>query len=334
MLVGIPLFFEVGVVLLMPLVLLAARGRQTSVLRAGLPALAGLSVLHGLMPPHPAPLLAIGMLHADLGRTLALGLLVAIPTVIVAGPLFGSWISRRIVAQPPGRLVDSLAGARTGRSPAPGVTAATLLLPVGLMLLRTVVELSGSKSAAASVMIVLGHPVVALLLSVLLAGVTLGAGLGRSAAQISTSLTEALPPIASILVIIGAGGGLKQTLIETGVGETIARAAQGSTMSPLLLGWLVAVAIRLATGSATVATITAAGILAPLATGHGVDPSLLALAIGSGSLFFSHVNDAGFWLVKEYFGMSVAGTLASWSVLETLISIVGLACVLALSAVL
>jgi GntP family gluconate:H+ symporter len=371
-LIGLPLFFEVGVVLLVPVVLLVSLRSRANLLRIGIPALAGLSVLHGLVPPHPGPLVAIDALKADLGTTLALGLLVAIPTVILAGPVFGNLISRYVVIEHPRQILPEheMAGAgaparadlapgdelrnpgapaetsaRTGGAGgAPGYafrrpdvvpTVLTVLLPVALMLLRAIGEVVlDPESTLSKVLVIAGTPVVALLAGVIVGMFTLGARVGMDRGQISASLGGALPGIAGILLIVAAGGGFKQTLIDAGVGEVVGNAAKGANLSPLLLGWLVAVGIRLATGSATVATITAAGIVAPLAASldqPGV--ALLALAIGSGSLFFSHVNDAGFWLVKEYFGMTVGQTLKTWSVMETIISVCGLVFVLLLNIV-
>jgi GntP family gluconate:H+ symporter len=355
--IGLPLFFEVGVVLLVPVVLLVARRSGLPLLLVGLPALAGLSVLHGLVPPHPGPLVAVAALNADVGLTLALGLLVAIPTVIVAGPVFAMVVSRYVVAAVPAQLVPTRepvpigAGAadvglgRVGADPPsparvrrPGFlpTLATVLLPVLLMLARALAELLlpvGNHVRAA--LDVAGTPVVALLAGVLVAIGTLGARAGLDRRAISASLAGGLPPIAGILLIVAAGGGFKQTLVDAGVGDLIGALATGANLSAVLLGWLVAVGIRVATGSATVATIAAAGIVAPLAVGRtGTELALVVLAIGAGSLFFSHVNDAGFWLVKEYFGLTVGQTLATWSVLETLISVVGLAGVLLLAALL
>jgi gluconate:H+ symporter, GntP family len=355
-LVGIPLFFEVGVVLLVPIVLLVGRRTDVPLVKVGVPALAGLSVLHGFVPPHPGPLAAIAALNADLGLTLALGLLVAVPTVILAGPLYGSFISRYVTARPrPAREPDhepdgetdreaDRAAGRVDAGPEPAVvrtpgfgpTVATVLLPVLLMLARAVGELllaDGSRPRA--VLDAVGEPVVAMLAGVLLAMLTLGRAAGMDRSRISASLAGSLAAIAGILLIVAAGGGFKQTLVDAGVGGVVADAASGAHLSPLLLGWLVAVGIRLATGSATVATITAAGIVGPLAAGLGrPEVALLVLAIGAGSLFFSHLNDAGFWLVKEYFGLSVYDTIRSWSVLETIVSVVGLLAVLLLSVVL
>jgi GntP family gluconate:H+ symporter len=368
-LIGIPLFFEIGVVLLIPIVLLVARRSQQPVLRIGIPALAGLSVLHGFVPPHPGPLVAISSLHADLGLVLLFGLIVAIPAVIVAGPLFGSFISARVHVAQPASLVAAGAGGRetatvgsTGlgpedddtdlghpveaggtdaderprRQPGLGATVATILLPIVLMLIRAVVELTvdDPENGLQKVTDVLGNPSVALLIGLIVAMFTLGTAVGFDRERIAGITGGALPAIAGILLIVAAGGGFKQLLVDSGVGGLIADWANGANFSPLVLGWLVAVGIRLATGSATVATITAAGIVAPLA--EGLDSptlALLCLAVGAGSLFFSHVNDAGFWLVKEYFGMTVGQTIKSWSVMETIISVVGLLMVLLLSVV-
>jgi GntP family gluconate:H+ symporter len=355
-LIGLPLFFEVGVVLLVPIVLLAAQRTDVPLLKIGIPALAGLSVLHGLVPPHPGPLIAVANLNADLGLTLALGLICAIPTVIIAGPIFGNFIAKRVPLAVPAALVPAggpdLPAAHgdlmdvTGKDPdlppdatpagrrKPSFAAAvlTILLPIVLMLLRAVAELTLAEgSGLRTALEVVGNPVVALLAGVLLAMWTLGKRAGFDRVRTSEVIGGALPPIAGILLIVAAGGGFKQVLVDAGVGAVVADAAQDANINVLVLGFLVAVGIRVATGSATVATITAAGIVAPLAaTLDKPEVSLLALAIGCGSLFFSHVNDAGFWLVKEYFGMTVGQTIKTWSVMETIISVVGFACVMAL----
>jgi GntP family gluconate:H+ symporter len=327
--IGLPLFFEVGVVLLVPVVLLVARRSGLPLLLVGIPALAGLSVLHGLVPPHPGPLVAIDALKADLGLTLALGLVAAVPTVIIAGPVFARLISRYVRVEVPAALVPERGPAAARRRPGFLPTLLTVLLPVVLMLLRAVGELTlPDDSRLRAALDVAGTPVVALLAGVLVAIFTLGARTGLGRRGISDSLGGALPPIAGILLIVAAGGGFKQTLVDAGVGNLIGELAKGANLSAILLGWLVAVGIRVATGSATVATITASGIVAPLATGlGGTELALVVLAVGAGSLFFSHVNDAGFWLVKEYFGLTVGQTIATWSVMETIISVVGLAAV-------
>ena len=330
----------------------------------GIPALAGLSVLHGLVPPHPGPLVAISTLKADLGVTLALGLLVAVPTVIIAGPLFGRVAARWVHAEPPAGLLKEYderdpaapaapearetreapeAGSRRrrrragpARRPGFAVTVGTVLLPVVLMLGKAVADIwLDEDSTARTVLDAIGTPLFALLAAVVVAMFTLGLGTGLGRDRLAASISASLPPIAGILLIVGAGGGFKQTLIDSGVAKAITQAADGANISALLLGWLVAVGIRLATGSATVATISSAGIVAPLASGMSTThAALLVLAIGSGSLFFSHVNDAGFWLVKEYFGMSVGETIKTWSVMETIISVVSIVFILLLNLVL
>ncbi|WP_327005175.1 GntP family permease [Dactylosporangium sp. NBC_01737] len=390
MIIGIPLFFEVGVVLLIPVIFLVARRAGTSIVRVGIPALAGLSVMHGLVPPHPGPLIAIDALHADLGQTLAFGLLVAVPTVIIAGPLYGIWIGRFVNPTPPARLVAAF-GIRSAPAPTPApvpaavaagdgasggvaqrasdkaddtvepsaqgavgddidvddpedrptsrpgfvLTLATVLLPVVLMLGRAVADITLDKgNRARTVLDFLGDPFVALLLAVLVALFTFGYLRGFSRQKVSDLVAGSLLPIAGIIFIIGAGGGFKQTLVAVGIGDAIGKAAAASGISALLLGWLISVGIRLATGSATVATVTAAGLMAPLLSQlPDTNTALLALAIGSGSLFLSHVNDAGFWLVKEYFGMTVGETFKTWSAMETIISVVSIVLILALGVV-
>ena len=288
-LIGIPLFFEVGIVLLIPVVMIVARHSRQPLVLVGIPALAGLSALHGLVPPHPGPLIAIDAVGANLGLTLAFGLLVSVPTVIV------------------------------------------------LMLARTVVEtaLPGDDGALTTVALFLGQPVVALLLTVLVTMAALGTRLGSSPQEVSERVGASLAPIAGILLIVGAGGGFKQTLVDSGIATVIASWIQQAAVPAIIAGWLVAVAVRLATGSATVATITAAGIMTPLAASMpATESTLLVLAIGAGSVFLSHVNDAGFWLVKEYFGMSVGQTFKTWSLMETILSVVALAVITVLALIL
>ncbi|MDN3352109.1 gluconate:H+ symporter [Actinomadura sp. DC4] len=338
-LIGLPMFFEIGLVLLVPVVLLVAKRSGQPLMLVGIPALAGLSVLHGLVPPHPGPLVAVSTVKADLGVTLALGLLVAVPTVIIAGPLFGRVAARWVHAEPPAELVeDDPEEEETTPQRRPGfaLTVATVLLPVVLMLGKAVADVWLDKGdTVRTVLDAIGTPLFALLVAVVVAMFTLGLSAGFGRERIASIVAESLPPIAGILLIVGAGGGFKQTLIDSGVSKTITQAADGANISALLLAWLVAVGIRLATGSATVATISAAGIVAPLATGMSTShTALLVLAIGSGSLFFSHVNDAGFWLVKEYYGMSVGETIKTWSLMETIISVVSIVLIMLLNLVL
>lgn len=336
-LVGIPLFFEIGFVLLIPLVFIVARRTGMPILKIGIPLLAGLSVVHGLVPPHPGPLLAIGIYNADIGRTIFYGLLVGLPTAIVAGPLFGSLIARRIPGSPSPELVAQLAHEPEARAlPGFGVTLATVLLPVFLMLLKTLADVVLPEQHGVRVwMDMIGHPITALLAALVLALYTFGAARGFTRRQVLKFLDDSLAPTAAIVLIIGAGGGFKQMLVASGVGQAIGGMAVHAQVSPLLLAWLVAGLIRVATGSATVATITGAGIVAPVVgLMPDVNRELLVLATGAGSLILSHVNDAGFWLVKQYFGMSVGETFRTWTAMETILSVVALGLILGLDALL
>jgi GntP family gluconate:H+ symporter len=334
--IGLPMFFEIGLVLLMPVIYLVARRAQLSLIAVGIPALAGLSAMHGLVPPHPGPLTAIGALGADLGLTLALGVAVAVPTVVLAGPVFARYADRWVgTVAVPDRFeatpADSLA-----KRPSFAVTLGSVLLPVVLMMGKALADIfiEDPTNMSRRVLDTLGTPLIALLIAVLVGMYTLGKGAGMDRRAIATSVETALPAIAGILLIVAAGGGFKQSLVDTGIGTLVAEWVSSSNVSVLLLAWFVAVLIRLATGSATVATVTASGLLAPLTASLSTgETSLMVLAIGAGSVFFSHVNDAGFWLVKEYFGLSVGQTLKSWSLMETLLSVSGLVFVLALGVV-
>lgn len=345
MLLGIPLFFEVGIVLLIPVVILAARRSNLPLILLGIPALAGLSALHALIPPHPGPLIAVDALAANLGLTLALGLLVAVPVVVISGPLSAKVMARWVPISAPPTItkpadVDNpSSGQGDGLRPRPSVTRGlfVVLLPVAMMLSRTVVESLqvDEHSAIYTTFEFLGEPIVALLATVIAGLILLGFLQGSTATEVSQTVGDSFGPIAGVILIVGAGGGFKQTLVDTGVAEVIGSWVQDAPVPTLAAGWLVAVFIRLATGSATVATVTAAGIMAPLAEGMGsAEISLLVLAIGAGSVFFSHVNDAGFWLVKEYFGMTVPQTLKTWSLMETILSVSALIMILVLNLIL
>jgi gluconate:H+ symporter, GntP family len=346
--IGLPMFFEIGVVILVPIIVLVARRTHNPLMRVGIPALAGLSILHGLVPPHPGPVTAINLLHANLGYTLILGLIVAVPTLIIAGPLLAVLITKWVPVMAPdlesgpeaARVGnddkhDAMPDAEPAKRPSFFAALVSIVLAVLLMLVGAIGALTlGADNSVRKVTDFVGTPAVALLVAVLVAMVALGRGAGMNRDQINTSLGAGLPGVASILLIVAAGGGFKQMLVDSGVANVVADAAKHSHFSPLLLGWLVAVGIRLATGSATVATITAAGIVSGL--GSSLDAphlALLVLAVGSGSLFFSHVNDAGFWLVKEYFGLTVWQTIKSWSVMETVVSVVAFGFVLVLNVI-
>ena len=341
--IGIPMFFEIGLVLLIPVVMLAVHRSQGPAMRLGIPALAGLSVLHGFIPPHPGPLAAIAILHANVGVTLALGLLVALPTVAIAGPLYGMIASRLVpigaagagLAVTQGGTAKASDDAKPTHAPSFGTVMATLLFPLVLMLAKAGADIGMDKaSPLRPVLDFVGDPVFALLMAVLLAMVTFGTAVGFTPAVLGKKIGASLMPVVGVMLIVGAGGGFKQSLVDGGTGAAIAKIALAAGLSTLLLGWIVAVLIRLATGSATVATVTAAGIVAPLATGLApAQLSLVVLSVGAGSLFFSHVNDAGFWLVKEYFGMTVGQTIKTWSLMETVISVMGLLLTFGLSLI-
>jgi GntP family gluconate:H+ symporter len=336
MLVGLPLFFETGLVLLMPVIGaalsampgVAGKDRDRVRLQVMLPALAGLSVVHALVPPHPGPLLAVSLLGANLGRTMLYGLAVAIPTAIVSGPLLARFLSRGVpIVNLP--LEDDVA---LGRAPPNWASALVVLTPVVLIAGG---QFEGLLPAAARAqwawLIGFSNPVLALLLTNLLALPLLFGRALADRALLDTVWAEAVKPAGAILLAIGAGGGLKQVLVGAGLSNLLAGVALHSHLSPLVLAWFVAVCIRLATGSATVATITAAGLMKTLLAVSGVSPEWMVLAIGAGSLFFSHVNDPGFWLVRGYLGVSTAGNFRTWSVVETVISVVGLFGVLCFS---
>lgn len=323
--VGLPVFFEVGFVLLVPLIFTLAAETGASLVTLGIPLLAGLSVVHGLVPPHPAALAAVGIYHADVGKTLVDALLVGIPTAIIAGPLYGQLIGRRIHKPVPAEMKAQLtvSGRATGHLPRFSHAVGVALLPVVLMLAPFGAKLAlPDGSGLRQVLDFVGDPVVAMLVATLGAFLVLGTFRGMTRRQILKLSHDGLGPIAPILLVIGAGGAFNHVLVDSGVGRYLADLGAHAALSPLVLAWLIAALIRVATGSATVALITAAGIVAPLAASvPGTSPELLVLATGAGSLVLSHVNDAGFWLVKEYFGMTISETLLSWTATETLLSV-------------
>ncbi|MFG1317136.1 GntP family permease [Xanthobacter autotrophicus] len=335
-LVGIPLFFEIGFVLLIPLVFVVASRTGVSLVKVGISLLAGLSAVHGLVPPHPGPLLAVGVFGADIGKTIFYGLIVGLPAAAVAGPMFGSFISKRIPGHASPELVAQFVqDTRTHTLPGFGVTLATILLPVVLMLLKAFADVTfAAGNPIRAWLDLIGHPITALLAALLLSLYTFGSARGFSREVIGKHLNDSLLPVAGIILIVGAGGGFKQMLVASGVGDVIGHMAVQAHVNPILLAWLVAAVIRVATGSATVATITGAGIVAPvLALTPGVNRELLVLATGAGSVVLSHVNDAGFWLVKQYFNMTVEETFKTWTAMETILSVAALGLIMALSLV-
>jgi GntP family gluconate:H+ symporter len=340
--VGLPVFFEVGFVLLVPIAFNVAKRTGKSLLLIGLPMVAGLSVVHGLIPPHPAAMLAVQAYGADIGKTIAYGLIVGIPTAIVAGPLFALLVHRHVKLPEHNPLaaqfVESADKEAQSRRDLPsfGITLFTILLPVILMLVGSWADLVfAPKSVPSELLHFVGNADVALLIAVIVSFWTFGAQRGFTREQIQKFCGDCLAPIAGITLIVGAGGGFGGVLRDSGISQQIVVVATQAHLSPLLFGWFVAALIRLATGSATVAMTTACGIVAPIAKAGAihVQPELLVLATGSGSLIFSHVNDGGFWLIKEYFGMTVGQTFKTWSLCETIISLLGLGLTFALAAV-
>jgi len=331
--VGIPVFFQVGFVLLVPLVFTIARRTGTSLVKIGISLVAGLSVVHGMLPPHPAAMLAVTAYNADVGLTIVYGLLVGLPSAALAGPIFASWVAPRIVLPLDNPLADQLGGESTRETPSFGISIFTVLIPVVLMLLASAGDfLLGPANPARGVLHFVGHPIVALLLALLFSFWSLTRARSFTKDEVLKFCNDCLAPTATILLIIGAGGGFNAVLVQSGVGRAIAAIAIGSHASPLILAWIVAALIRVATGSSTVAMTTAAGIVAPIALATpGTSAELLVLATGAGALVLSHVNDAGFWLVKEFFNMTVPQTLKTWTVAETIIGVSGLVFTLLLS---
>ena len=335
-LVGLPVFFEVGFVLLIPIAFTVARRTGTSMVYVGIPMVAGLSVVHGLVPPHPAALVAVTAYSADIGRTILYALIVGIPTAALAGPIFGRLVARYVVPEHDTALMDELVERGPARElPGFGITVFTILLPVALMLLGSWADVFAARGSLANDLLRLaGNSVVALLLALLVSFYTLGRACGFDRAQIAKLTGDSLGPIAGVTLVVGAGAGFGRILMDSGISTAVVGLAMGAHVPLLLLGWLVAGLIRVATGSATVAMTTACGIVAPIVVARGgVSPELMVLATGAGSLILSHVNDGGFWLVKEYFGLTVPQTFRTWTVCETLISVTALVLTLGLSVV-
>jgi GntP family gluconate:H+ symporter len=346
--IGLPVFFQVGLVLLAPVLFTLTRQTAlrttagatsvseggTPLLRLGIPVLAGLSAAHGLVPPHPGPLAAIERLGADPGRTLFYSLVVGLPVAMVSGPLFGRLISRRVRVAA-GAMADQFTRtSAAARTPSLAVTLVTILLPVLLMLLAALVQATMADGAVRRWIGFAGSPLVAMLLATLLSMYTFGRACGFNRARLLQFAEESLPPIAGVLLVVGAGGGFGRVLVAAGVDTAIMHAVGGLQLSPLVLGWVIASLLRLSVGSATVAVVTAASVMAPIAAAMPhVNKDLLVVAIGAGSLIASHVNDGGFWLVKEYFNMSVGETVATWTLMETIIAVAGLAGVLLLELI-
>ncbi|TFW16665.1 gluconate transporter [Duganella callida] len=324
--VGLPLYYNVGFVLMIPLIfsLVYQSGRPAVAL--GMPLLAGLSIAHGFLPPHPSPTALVAAVHADLGKTLLYGLVVAIPTLIIAGPVFAMTL-RKIQAQP--AAIFRGEPKPVHELPSAFASFFTALLPVLLLGASTLVTLL--RPELAQPLAFLSSPLVVMLVSYVVAIFLLGIGRGQTLPQVMGSAQEALREIAPILLIIAGAGGLKQVLTESGISAQLGTQLASLPVPPLLLAWAVATLIRVCLGSATVAGVTAAGVVGPLVQVSGVNPNLMVLAVGAGSLMFSHVNDSAFWMFKEYFGLSLRDTFRSWTMMETLVGIFGIIFVLLLS---
>ena len=330
--VGIALFYEIGFVLLIPLVFTIATAAKIPLLEVGIPMAAALSVTHGFLPPHPGPTAISIIYNADIGLTLLYGAIIAIPTAIVAGPVFAN-TTKHIQPEVPEGMQSSKVFA-DNEMPDFGLSVFTAMVPVVLMAASAIAKLTlAPASAIYQWLTFLGTPDMALTIAVAAAIYTLGLRQGKSIPEIMKICESAVLTIAMILLIVGGGGALKQILIDSGVGNYIGEIAAKSQLSPLLLAWAVAAVIRTACGSATVAALTAGGIAAPVVAVTGVNPELMVLATGAGSLIFSPPNDPGFWLFKEFFGLTVKQTVRTWCVLETIISVMGLAGVLVLEAI-
>jgi gluconate:H+ symporter, GntP family len=335
-LVGLPTWFTVGLVLLVPVVLAVRRASTLSLIQLGLPLIGGLALAHGLVPPHPGPMAAIGTLSAQVGRTdtgrvILYAILIAIPCGLI-GHALAVWLSRRMREEPGNAIAAGVSPTLPPRPPPFALTVVTILLPIVLMLAATV----------GAIMLPAGHglrrwsdfvgdPTVAMLLGVLFALWSFGSRCGYDRQQLSRFTEECLGPVATVLLVVGAGGGFSKVLAATGVGDVVASMIRGSGLSPLILGWMLAALIRVATGSSTVGITMAAGMLAPVAAATpGTSLELLVVAMGAGSLFLSHLNDGGFWFVKEYFQLSVAQTLRTWTILVSALAILALVAVLLL----
>lgn len=319
--IGIPLYYGVGFVLMVPLIFSVIYQYKLPAVYIGLPTLAALSVTHGFLPPHPSPVVLAGQFKANMGITLMYGLAVAIPAVIIAGPVFARWLK----GIPTGPL-QLFQVKEDERKPGKLNSFLTALLPVFLLMSTTVLPKNNFLHFA-------GEAPIVMLFCLLIATFTLGILQQTPVKAVMSTYTEAVKDVAMILLIIAGAGALKEVLAQSGVSEQIAGEMQTWPIHPLILGWLMAAIIRACVGSATIAGITAAGMVAPLVLQGHADPNLMVLSVGAGSLMFSHVNDAGFWMFKEYFNLSLKNTLLSWSVMETIVGMVGLAGVLILDTI-
>lgn len=329
LIVGIPLYYNTGFILLVPIIFSVSYSYRLPPLYVGLPMLAALSVMHGFLPPHPSPMTLVKVFHADVIKTFFYGLVVAIPAIIIAGPLFANTV-KNISSN--GSGISESAGVPEDKLPGVVNSFVSSLLPVLLVGFAYIIPvISPQNSVLLKISRILSEPVIAMILTIIIATCTLGLGMRKPIVQIMGYYANAVKDIAMILLIIGSAGALKQILIDGGAGTDITALLANCALPPLMLAWVVTAGLRLCLGSATVAGVTAAGVLFPATIHMHVNPNLLVLAIGAGSLFGSHVNDTAFWLCKEYFNLSMKDTFRSWTIMESLVSVIGLAGVLLLN---
>ncbi|HEY3441738.1 MAG TPA: gluconate:H+ symporter [Paludibaculum sp.] len=332
-LIGLPIFFEVGFIILVPIAWSLARESKKSLLFYGLPIACALTVTHAMVPPHPAPAAAAALLGADLGKAILYGAMVAVPMAICGGIFYGKWIAERLFIPVPARATDE--SHATDGMPPPHVGLVVLLVTLPVMLIFAATAAGNTKSVFTPALLFLGHPFTALTITALASMYVFGFHRGMDRNAVGKMTTESLAPIGTLLAIMGGGGAFKQVIVDSGVGPYAGQLLASSSISPLLLAYAVAAAMRIAQGSATVAIITAAGIVAPLVKDlPGYTPEMILLALCCGGTVLSHVNDAGFWLVNESFGMTVPQTLRSWTVMKVITSFVGIAIVMAAQAIL
>ena len=329
--VGIPLFYNVGFVLMIPLIFAVVRQFNLHPLVAGIPMMASLSVAHGFLPPHPSPAALVSQFNADMGITLLYGILVAIPTIIVAGPIFARTLRGLPVRKSTVLEVNMM---EEKALPSKFASFFTALFPVVILALSTILSnILAEGNGITQFFKWLSDPLMVMLVSTMVALFSLGIIRNRKVEEVMGIFTDSVKDVGMLVLIVAGSGSLKEVLLVSGVSNQIGDYLQTLPLNPLVLGWLIAAFIRVCVGSATIAGLTAAGILVPLVQSTGVNPSLMVLSVGAGSLMFSHINDTGFWLFKEYFNLSIGETIRSWSLMETIVSIVGLVAVLAIQAV-
>lgn len=334
-LVSIPVFFDVGFIILVPLVYALAKETKKSVLVFGIPLLAGLAVTHAFVPPTPGPILVAELVGADLGKVILVGILAGIPAAILAGPVWGKYIGNKIDAKVPDymELDDNVINVKDEELPSFATIIGLILVPIVLILLNTAATAFMPEGNIRTIFNFIGHPFFALTFAVILSFIILGRFKGLSREQVESVASSALTSTGMIILVTGAGGVFKQVLVDSGIGKILAESLTKYPMSPIILAFVIAMVVRIAAGSATVAMTTAGAIIAPFLANSSVEPALIVVAIASGSTAFSHVNDSGFWLVNRYFGISEKDTLKSWTVMETIIGFVGLGMALLLNLI-